>query len=239
MYNYSNYYGFWNLSRVFHDLLAALAQIKFAFVAVCSVVALVSYFLCRSKKDWFWLTLGLAFTVGADYLLILHNRHLTGVAVFCFAHVAYIIRAVTGKPDGMRRIFPWLAVLMVGLVYTVLTIFLIDMLNWINADLVVFRFATSIYVIAALYAALFITNIYVSARYLRHNRVLIVVGLLLFAFCDIFVLIFNLPLYFGAPEGLSMVFPLIWVFYLPSQALLALSAVNFSRIFPHTQTLVN
>jgi len=42
--------------------------------------------------------------------------------------------------------------------------------------------------------------------------------------------LFNLPRYFDVAHGISnVVFPLIWVFYLPSQLLLAISALDFKR----------
>ena len=180
---------------------------KFVFIVVCFIVALLSYIICRSKRDWLWLTLGLGFTAWADYFLVLHNRHLIGVAVFCFAHMAYILRALQGKKCWF---IPLLVVPVVVLAYI----------------------STSIFIVSGLYAMLFITSIYVNARYIRHNRMLVIAGLLLFAACDICVFIFNLPLYMGAPYGLMRIFPLIWIFYLPAQAILSVSAVDFSRIFP-------
>ena len=202
---------------------------KFAFVAACFGVALASYFFCRSRKDWLWLVLGLAFTVAADYFLVLHGLHYIGVAVFCFAHVAYIVRAVNASPGGLRRVLPVLAVIVAALAYFVLALCVLSWLNRIHSSSRVFVIIFSVETVAIVYALLFITNIYVSARYIRHNRVLVIAGLLLFAACDICVLLFNLPFYFGAPGWLRGVFPLIWVFYLPSQALLAVSAVDFTR----------
>ena len=219
-------------------------ELKFAFIAACCGVALATYFICGSKRDWFWLNLGMAFTLAADYFLVLHNRHLIGVAVFCFAHGAYIMRTVTAARDkseptltGKRKIFggTWQVCFLILLAipaYTALSILLPIGLHEVNTRFAVTRAITGIYVIAALYATLFIVNICVSARHIRHNRRLIVTGLLLFAACDICVLIFNLPHYFGAPAGLTRVFPLIWVFYLPSQVLLALSAVKWQGSAP-------
>ena len=229
MHNYRNRDGFWNFGRVYAGLLMAL---KFVFIAACFTVALASFFVCRSRRDWFFLTLGLAFTLGADYFLILHSRHLIGVAVFCFAHVAYIVRAVSSRPGGWRRLFLGLAVFVLGFIYFALVSFVLD---W----LIAFRITSGIFAFAALYAGLFITNIYVSARYIRHNRVLVIAGLLLFAACDICVLIFNLPFYMGAPAGFTAVFPLIWVFYLPAQALLAVSAVDFAMIRRRAANLIS
>ena len=190
---------------------------KFAYITFCFGIALVSYFFCKNKRDWFWLTAALGFTLAADFFLILHDWHLPGVAVFCFAHSAYIARArIQGDgsfdtPAILRRVGRT-----VRLPMTLLTALAF---TWLDA----------IFVVTALYAALFITNIYVSARYLRHNRKLAITGLLLFAACDICVLIFNLPVYMGAPDWLRGIFPLIFVFYLPAQGLLAVSAVDFRR----------
>jgi len=156
--------------------------------------------------------LGLAFTLAADYFLILHDRHLIGVAVFCFAHAAYIIRAYA-HTQARPRLLPAL----VGLFLAAIG----------------FIFLDPIYTVTAIYAGLFIFNIYVTARHLKRNRVLVITGLLLFAACDICVLLFNLPRYFGAPAWLRDINLLIWVFYLPSQTLLAVSAVNW-RKKPHS-----
>jgi len=210
MYYHSFGYGAWAFGWIFAVYLGALL---FAFIAVCFVVALASYFICWSKKDWLCLALGLAFTLAADYFLILHDRHLIGVAVFCFAHVAYILRAITSKRGVMPRIYFMLPVCVLGLIVVVLACFRLD----------------GIYVVTVLYAGLFIVNIYVSARYIQRNRVLVIAGLLLFAACDICVMLFNLPLHTGAPDWFRLIFPMIWVFYLPSQALLAVSAVDFTR----------
>ncbi|MCL2528245.1 MAG: lysoplasmalogenase family protein [Defluviitaleaceae bacterium] len=188
-------------------------MLLFTYIAACFGVALLSFFFCWSRRDWLWLVLALGFTLWADYFLILHNRHLTGVAVFCFAHLAYIIRAVNQRQNDKDRPFPWSRIFAIGLVVIVLA----------------FIFFDAIYVVTGLYATLFISNIYVSARYLKRNRALTITGLLLFAACDICVMIFNMPLYFGAPAWLLNIFPLIWVFYLPSQALLAISAVGYSE----------
>ena len=174
----------------------------FAFIAICFSIAALSFFACKSKRDWLFLTIALGFTLWADYFLILHDRHLPGVAVFCFAHAAYILRA-TNKPPK----------LLLGLALFIPAFFWLD----------------PIYVFTALYATLFISNIYITARHLKYNRILGVTGLLLFAACDICVLIFNLPAYFGAPSWLRDIYPMIWVFYLPSQIILAISAIDFSR----------
>jgi len=214
--------------------------LKFAYVAGCFIIALLSYFICHSKRDWAWLVSGLAFTLGADYFLVLQNNHLYGVAIFCFAHLCYIMRAVTtdvANPTtcsgvnnvGRRRMVAgaW-GVKFLG--FTLLTVITI---------LVAVAFISgSVIALAVIYASLFVVNIAVNFRFFGNektrlpklNRVLVLTGLVLFVLCDINVLLINLPRYFGAPQWLSSFFPLIWVFYLPSQILLAVSAIAFPRI---------
>ncbi|MCL2388210.1 MAG: hypothetical protein FWC89_11795, partial [Defluviitaleaceae bacterium] len=87
--------------------------------------------------------------------------------------------------------------------------------------------------IAALYACLFITNIVINvktrARRPKWNFRVTMAGLVLFALCDINVMLYNMPAYLGTPHWFYFVFPLIWIFYLPSQALLAISATSSPR----------
>ena len=223
--------------------------------------------------------LALGFTLGADYFLILHNQHLPGVAVFCFAHAAYILRALTAQngktpattlesvmplgpasplesatppesalplesampPESAlplestmlpESVSPWASV--VSWISTLSWVTWLAVLTAVIAGLFAIALASPlfdvIYLVTGLYALLFISNIYISARYLKRNRALVITGLLLFAACDVCVLIFNMPVYMGAPLWLRNIYPLIWVFYLPSQLLLAVSAVDYSRI---------
>jgi len=77
-----------------------------------------------------------------------------------------------------------------------------------------------LYALAGFYAMLFITNITVNIKWRKQNKALVVTGLILFALCDINVAVYNF-----APQ-FSLVFALIWVFYLPSQFLLAISGIK-------------
>jgi len=236
--------------------------LKFAFIAGCFTIALLSYFFTWSKRDWGWLTLALGFTLAADFFLILHNLHLPGVAVFCFAHVAYIFRAITtrqeratphegmppcvksptcnnGASNGtiahtatvasssqhMQKSCPATALLSQLKTLPGILICIVALV----AIMLAFIWLDAIFVVTGIYATLFITNIYVNARYLLRNRALAITGLLLFAACDINVLLFNLPTYMNAPRALTNVFPLIWMFYLPAQMLLSISAIDYSR----------
>jgi hypothetical protein len=181
---------------------------KFAFVACCFIVAIFSYANCVCKKDWAWLVCGLGFTVLADFFLVMHDEHLLGVAAFCFTHVFYIFRAT----DFTKKMFfP----------------FCIFIFIWATALAM-----KSVVILAAVYAVLFAINIFVNAKARRNkwNYSLVMAGLILFALCDVNVMLYNLQRYTNAAFEFSFSFTLIWVFYLPSQALLSVSATkSFKR----------
>ena len=195
--------------------------LKFAFVAICLGVALFSYFFCHTKKDWLCLVLGLSFTLLADYFLILRGNHLYGVAIFCFAHVCNILRAFNGNSSSInQKTSSALGYAVISM--ALLTVFVTSLI------------LESVIALAGVYAFLFVINIGVNILFYRNketrlpkrNRALVLTGLILFALCDINVLLFNLPYYIGGPLWLTYTFPLIWVFYLPSQGLLAISGLG-------------
>ena len=205
-------------------------SIKFAFVAACFVIAALSYFRRCNTKNWAWLTAGLLFTVTADYFLVLHNNHLPGVAVFCFAHVCYIFRGLGDTKRGQRLglfVLPFVAL-------AVLAAFV----------------SGALLVLTAIYAGLFMVNIAVNIRFFRQkdapvattpqalpklNKALTLAGLVLFALCDVNVMLFNLPRELGIGVTFPFAFTLIWVFYLPSQLLLAVSGIMFSSDVQQSQ----
>ena len=178
---------------------------KFAFIVVCFAIALFSYPFCCDKKNWIWLVFAMAFTVGADYFLVIENWHLSGVLVFCGAHICYISRVL--KPSHKLNIFRVLVII---------------------AAIWLFR-RESLTVLAGLYATLFITNIVLHAKFCKINKPLVLMGLVLFLLCDINVALFNLPRHFDISFTFAWAFPLIWIFYLPSQLLLSVSAIAFPR----------
>jgi hypothetical protein len=71
------------------------------------------------------------------------------------------------------------------------------------------------------YTIFFTANLFAN---IKNPRPIILTGLILFALCDINVLLYNLPRYITIPETISKTaYTLIWWFYAPSQLLLALS----------------
>ena len=203
---------------------------KFVFVCLCLGVAVASFRWRHSLRDWAWLVGGLAATVAADFFLVLHDAHLPGVAVFCLAHICYMHR--TGAPwryhqrlarglESPRAVSWKVAAHIVILLMIIGTLYMLGELM----------------LLVGLYAALFATNLGMNIWWVlqddhndkalppKRNRALVLVGLVLFMLCDVHVLLFNLPYYMEVPT-MPWAFTLIWVFYLPSQALLAVSGAS-------------
>ena len=182
---------------------------KFIIIVICFIIALASYFFCYSKKDWRYLAVAMGFTLLSDYFLVVTNNHRVGVFTFCFVHIAYIMRVSANKTKSIIYV---LATIAGGMLLT----FFVD-------DILI--------VLAAVYAALFVQNLLTNFYQIHHpNRRLILIGLILFALCDINVLMFNLPNFINFPQSMaSVAHSLIWFFYAPAQVLLAFSAVNFRK----------
>jgi len=166
----------------------------------------------------------MGFTLVSDFFLVLVHNYRAGVFTFCFVHIIYIFRVSDNKVKSVFKIFT--------------TIFS-GILVFVFFNLFPFLPQLDILVIFAMvYAYLFVQNLATHIRYYRRddanalpliNRRLMLIGLILFALCDVHVLLFNLPQhipYFPqalADWGLTW----IWVFYAPSQLLLSISAVKF------------
>jgi len=141
----------------------------------------------------------MTFTVLADFFLILFDARIIGQLLFCVTHACYIARARRG---GERQ--------------RIITALLI-------AAPVFFLFDVTV-ALSAAYACLFVQSLYLNFKCGHENRRLILTGLTLFLLCDVNVLLFNLPGYVNFPASAAKTaYCLIWVFYLPSQLLIALS----------------
>jgi hypothetical protein len=188
-----------------------LETVKFGYIVLCLCVALGSYFFRHNRSDWGLLAGALIFTAAADYFLVLHDAHLEGIALFCYAHMLYIMRAMNTAQIKHRYLYA---------------------IAGPNALAVIFILQGWVIAFVGLYAALFLFNICVTVKLRRviPNGLMVLTGLFLFALCDINVLLYNLPRYFGIFSGLRGTYPLIWLFYIPAQGLLAGSAIDFAKL---------
>ena len=165
------------------------------------------------------MAVAMGFTVVSDYFLVLANNHITGVFTFCFVHIVYILRVSENRQKSKAYIAA--TVCGGGLLLAVLP----------QPRLLI--------ILAMVYAALFIQNLFAHIIYCRSrngdalpmiNRRIMLAGLILFALCDIHVLMFNLHYFLPVPPEIGLWGRAwIWVFYMPSQLLLGVSSVRWSK----------
>lgn len=169
-------------------------------------LSIVLYFLFTlwgaARSGHLWIPAALAFTLGADaFLLVEGRRYALGVALFCGAHLCYGAE-LDRNGTGWRRVPGWSAA--------------VGALVWLwRKDLCAAA--------AAVYAVLLVSNALSARRGRGTGGKLLFWGLVLLLCCDVCVAVHNLPGLFPAglygPAQAGM-----WLFYLPSQVCIALSA---------------
>lgn len=175
-------------------------------------VKYLSILLCLTFSAWgaLWggaglITAALALTAGADWFLLVLNRHyLAGVGLFCLVQGLYLVHI--RRERGSWGWWPGRLVL------------------WAGAAAVLYRLGLlePLTALAALYIANFFWNILDSLP-LGRGR-LFVLGLVLFFCCDLCVGVHNAPGLF--PAGLTAFARVgMWLFYLPAQVLITLSGL--------------
>ena len=175
--------------------------IKYAGVLLCLAFSL----LCALRGGDRLVPAALALTAWADWFLLVRNdRYVIGIALFLCVQMVYLVRLRRAGADGGYVLRSGLA-LGAGLAAYALNL------------------ASPVNLLAALYFSQLLSNT-VLAWTLRGTRWRhFALGLTLFVGCDLCVGLFNaLPpsslLYFSVSIGM-------WLFYLPSQVLIALSAL--------------
>lgn len=147
----------------------------------------------------------LALTAGADWFLLVRNDcYPLGIALFLCVQTAYYLRLRRG---GAPAAYPLRAGLALG---TELGLYILHLANPLN-------------LLAGLYFSQLLSNTILAWTVKGRPGRLFALGLALFVGCDVCVGLFNAlpapsPLYSAASVGM-------WLFYLPSQALIALSAL--------------
>jgi hypothetical protein len=182
---------------------------KYAGILLCVLIALLLHRRSWNRKDSTLLISALGFTAAADLFLLLLYLPVPGLLAFFAVHLIYI-----------RRLRP-------SLLKPAAAVVLIAAAGCAAAYRLVPGFPVE-FVLAGLYAALIlaVASSSVKAALPRINRRLVVAGMALFLLCDIHVALFN-TLAPGSPYYLFSAF-LMWFFYLPAQALLALSGHDYA-----------
>lgn len=183
---------------------AGTVPLKYAGVVLCFLFSLRA--AARGGDKLTAAALGL--TVGADlFLLVLDRYYLLGVALFCAVQGCYLARI--SRSGGGRTLWP----LRLGLCAAALgALALLELLDPLNA-------------LSLVYFANFFCNVLQASRLSGRKNRCFFLGLLLFLCCDVCVGMFNqaglVPGPLAAFAGVGM-----WLFYLPGQVLIALSALS-------------
>lgn len=179
--------------------------LKYAGIFLCVVYANQKY-----EKDY-KLVLALFFTFLADTILVWTPYETAGVFVFCFAQLMHFMRL---SKMNQKYLIYFMA-LISGLI--------------IAAGI---RHASILYSVATLYGLLLFSNLGLSIARFRKNKAdfryrCAMYGFFAFVGCDVCVGIRHLMLDGVVPaQFLPLIAFLVWVFYYPSQVLLANSSTE-------------
>lgn len=186
------------------DLMGLGSQtifIKYAGILLCLAFAA----LCAQRGGDRLIPIALALTAGADWFLLVRNdRYALGVALFLCVQTAYFLRL---RAAGAPAAWPLRSGLALG---AGLAVYAADMAAPLN-------------LLAALYFSQLLSNTVLAWTRRGKRWWRFALGLTLFVGCDACVGLFNAlpaasPLYPAVSVGM-------WLFYLPSQVLIALSAL--------------
>jgi len=173
-------------------------------------------FIKHNTNDSNQMRMILFFTVCSDFFLLLTRQFEIGVLLFILVQVLYAYRISVGGNWHIK------AFVLLGVA------FLLTGYHFIKSG---GEYGLLVSV-GIFYSILFIWNIIdlISAEESRFaNKSFFLMGLILYAVCDIHVLVYNFPSYFQNNALLRMWYDFsgiaMWLFYLPGQVLLSLSVV--------------
>lgn len=183
--------------------------LKYAGVILCALFSA----LCATRTDDWFLVQALVFTVCADWFLLVRGENpLAGVLLFWIAQMGYTTRLLRVRVP----LRPWLRLGL--LLLAEIALFLSGMMtSLLNAA-------------AGVYFSMLVGNAILSWTLTDRRWRRFSLGLTLFICCDICVGLFNSGLLSGTPYRLVSFG--MWLFYLPSQVLIALSGLPEKEV-PH------
>ena len=136
-------------------------------------------------------------TAAADLFILVLLIYTPGIVIFCAAHTLYAVR-------NARNV----------------KILLIHIVSVASSFVCYIITNDALVSVSLLYVCCLLINAG-SSLFTKKRRFLIITGMALFLCCDVCVLLYNTPSF----RLNSVAGPLIWLFYAPSQLLLALSGV--------------
>ena len=191
---------------------------------LCFISIMISalFALCFFRKSMVGLlmVIGLLLTLCADFFLVMLTpiNRLTGMIFFLFVQLIYGARLYVQEKSILKR----RALLIVRAILFIIGIIL--------ALIVLKKQVDALAILSVVYYINLIMNLILA--FISKN-LLLAIGLVLFACCDLFVgLQVMSDLYFTINENSilhSIIFPpfnVVWAFYVPSQTLIAVSTVR-------------
>ena len=195
----------------------ASTWLKYAGILLCAAITFLARGRELSRGDLRLLQAALLLTVLADTSLLLLNQPVAGVAVFCAVQALHTTRfngrSLKNPPKVLLFAFP----------IAILLYYLLDSLGMMFNP----QFSVTL-----LYAPLLLISVAsaiiaaLRCKFPLINAVFMALGMVLFLLCDVNVALYN-SLAASMPRISNAALPQIWLYYLPSQVLLALSGIQF------------
>ena len=215
------YIGFLCLDATTMDLGTDITlDLKYLVILLCFIISILIGKEGHNKIDTYLVIIARLFTLIADYYLVIQDHFKFGVLFFCLVQITYIIRHTLMEEKKYKNI----------IFLCVISIFAIIIskrvnLSTLDKELVILAFVYATLLTSSLYSAIRTIK---SGKYSKNATLLIAIGMTLFFMCDINVALFNLigNVQFTSEYWHKVEFYmgfLIWLFYAPSQLLLALS----------------
>jgi FtsH-binding integral membrane protein len=198
--------------------------LKYAIIVLSFIITLLIGNHGYNKFDRCFLQCAKLFTLIADYYLLIHDNFAIGIFFFCLVQLTYIIRHSLMEHKQYKNVI-FLALVLVN------SMIISFKINYTEKKLII---------LALVYAALLLTSVYSAVgtltrgKYTKDGAMLIIIGMVLFFLCDLSVGAYNIigktSLKAFIPANIEFLIGyLIWVFYAPSQVLLALSGFKSIR----------
>lgn len=186
--------------------------LHYASIVLC---ALLCFLVKDDGEELKWTRVAFLFTLAADWFLtFLQIEQFLGTVLFLFAQIAFTKRLLSGEASPKTKI-----------VFRIAMIFALLLGGRIFAG----KF-DMLLTVALVYYALLLANA-IDATFFRKRNAMLATGLWLYVVCDALVGLAQSAGYLTIVQGSPLDWVLhgpihwIWVFYLPSQTLIAASAV--------------
>lgn len=205
-------------------LVQTMSGVTLTIVSFSSVVLafIFSLFFIKKECSLILTTIGLLTTVCADIFLAVLNPiiQIPAMIFFSITQLCYFIRILLMQNNRKTRIIHIISRIILTIIGIVACILVLKE----NTDF--------LSIISIFYYANLLTNV-VFSFITSKKSLLLSIGLICFALCDLFIGLDVLNgSYVGLKEGtllyflINIPFNIAWIFYVPSQALIALSVID-------------